>query len=69
MSPQELAKAAGMSPYVAGKMAAAQSRISETALKSAYAAAADCEYDIKTGRLKAEVAVEQLIYKVATISA
>ncbi len=69
MSPQELAKAAGMSPYVAGKMASAQSRISEEALKAAYVAAADCEYDIKTGRLKSEVAVEQLIYKVGTISA
>jgi len=66
MSPQELAKAAGMSPYVAGKMAAAQGRMSEKSLRLAYASAADCEFDIKSGRVKAEVAVEQLIYSVAT---
>lgn len=65
MSPNELAKAAGMSPYVAGKMAAAQGRTSERALRVAYMAAADCEYDIKSGRLKGEAAVEQLIYQVA----
>jgi DNA polymerase-3 subunit delta len=66
MSPQELAKAAGMSPYVAGKMAAAQGRIGEKSLRQAYASAADCEFDIKSGRTKAEVAVEQLIYTVTT---
>lgn len=66
MSPQELAKAAGMSPYVAGKMASAQGRIGEKSLRVAFAAAADCEFDIKSGRIKAEVAVEQLIYSVAT---
>ncbi len=66
MSPSELAKAAGMSPYVAGKMASAQGRMSEKSLRLAYGCAADCEFDIKSGRLKAEVAVEQLIYAVAT---
>jgi DNA polymerase-3 subunit delta len=65
MSPGELAKTAGISPYVAGKMAAAQGSVSEAGLKAAYAAAADCEFDIKTGRTKAEVAVEQLIWRVA----
>jgi DNA polymerase-3 subunit delta len=65
MSPAELAKAAGMSPYVAGKMMAAQSNTDEETLKGAYAAAADCEYDIKSGRIKAEAAVEQLIYRVS----
>ncbi|HVQ43676.1 MAG TPA: DNA polymerase III subunit delta [Candidatus Saccharimonadia bacterium] len=65
MSPNELAKAAGMSPFVAGKMAAVQDRMSEAALRSAYLAAADCEYDVKTGRVKADVGVEQLIYRVA----
>jgi len=69
MSPQELAKATGMSPYVAAKMAAAQSRTDEEALKRAYVAAADCEYDIKTGRFKAEPAVERLIYDVAAMTA
>ena len=43
-----------MSPYVAGKMAAAQSRMSEETLKRAFALAADCEYNIKSGRLKGE---------------
>ena len=66
MSPAELAKAAGMSPYAAGKMAAAQGRISEGALAEAYKSAADCEFDIKTGRIRSEAAVEQLIYRVAT---
>jgi DNA polymerase-3 subunit delta len=65
MSPVELAKVAGLSPYVAGKAAAAQSRLSEKVLKHAYAAAADGEFAIKTGRLKADVAVERLIYQVA----
>ena len=68
MGPADLAKAAGMSPYVAGKMMAAQGSLSETALRAAYGAAADCEFDIKIGRLKAEVAVEQLIYRVAMAS-
>jgi DNA polymerase-3 subunit delta len=65
MSPAELAKEAGLSPYVAGKMAVAQQALSEAALVQAYREAADCEFDIKTGRLKAEAAVEQLIYRVA----
>ncbi|GAC1371543.1 MAG: hypothetical protein NVSMB39_5380 [Candidatus Saccharimonadales bacterium] len=69
MSPNELAKTAGMSPYVAGKMASAQGRLSEQALRNAYALAADCEYDIKSGRLKGEAAVEQLIYQVASANA
>jgi DNA polymerase-3 subunit delta len=66
LSPDELAKAAGMSPYVAGKMMTAQSGLSEETLKKFYIAAADCEFDIKSGNIKAEAAVEQLIYKVAT---
>ena len=66
LPPNELAKAAGMSPYVASKMMAAQRTMSEPALAAAYSAAADCEYDIKTGAIKAEAAVEQLIYRVAT---
>ncbi len=65
MAPGDLAKAAGMSPYVAGKMAAAQNAVSLEALSAAYKAAADCEYDIKTGRVRAEAAVEQLVYQVA----
>jgi DNA polymerase-3 subunit delta len=65
MSPSELAKAAGMSPYVAGKMVAAQQLMSESVLTAAYKAAADCEFDIKTGRTRSEAAVEQLLYRIA----
>lgn len=68
MNPSELAKAAGMSPFVAGKMMAAQGALSTEVLTEAYKAATEAEFDIKTGRLKAEVAVEQLIYQVATAS-
>jgi DNA polymerase-3 subunit delta len=64
----ELAKAAGMSPYVAGKMLQAQRRHNEDTLRNAYREAADCELDIKSGQLKPEVAVEQLIYRVSMAS-
>jgi DNA polymerase-3 subunit delta len=69
MTPAELAREVGMSPYVAGKMMAAQNRLSEAALTRAYVLAADCEFDIKTGRIKGEPAVEQLIWRVAELSA
>jgi DNA polymerase-3 subunit delta len=68
MTPAELAKAAGMSPFVAGKMMTAQGETGEAALKQAYQLAAKCEYDIKSGRLKGEAAVEQLIFRIAEIS-
>jgi DNA polymerase-3 subunit delta len=64
----ELAKTAGMSPYVAGKMMSAQRHHAEATLTNAYRAAADCELDIKSGRLKPEAAVEQLVFRVATAS-
>jgi DNA polymerase-3 subunit delta len=66
LSQAELAKAAGMSPYVAGKMLSAQRHHDEATLKDAYRAAADCELDIKSGRLKPEAAVEQLVFQVAS---
>ncbi len=65
-SQSDLAKAAGMSPYVASKMITAQRRFDEATLADAYRAAADCEYDIKCGRLKGVPADEQLIYRLAT---
>ncbi len=68
MTAGELAKATGMSPYVAGKMQTAQRRISQERLVAAFKQAADCEYDIKSGRIKGEVGVEQLIYRVALLS-
>jgi DNA polymerase-3 subunit delta len=65
MSPSEFAKLTGMSPYVAGKMAVSQKNISEAILTQAYIAAGDCEYDIKTGRTRSDIAVEQLLYAVS----
>ncbi len=64
----ELAKTAGISPYVATKALAAHKRYDETMLRADYLAAANCEEAIKSGKLKAEPAVEQLIFKVATNS-
>ena len=60
----ELAKAAGLSPYVAGKVLAARKRTPRGVVTAAYVASSEAEFDIKTGRAKAEVAVEQLIYRV-----
>jgi DNA polymerase-3 subunit delta len=68
MSSSELAKATGMSPYVAGKMQTAQRRLTQDRLLVAFKQAADCEYDIKSGRIKGEIAVEQLIFRVALLS-
>jgi DNA polymerase-3 subunit delta len=65
LSPSELAKLTGMSPYVAGKMATNQKFLSQVVLVQANIAAGDCEYDIKTGRSRSDVAVEQLLYNVS----
>src|ERR1700683_1828702 len=63
LSPGELAQAAGLSPFVAGKAVAARGRVSEPALVAAFRLAAACEYDIKPGRKPAEAAVEHLIWR------
>lgn len=65
MTQAELAKTAGLSPFVAGKALAARRRTPERALTLAYIAASEAEFEIKTGQTKAETAVEQLIYRVA----
>lgn len=65
MPPAELAKTAGMSPYVAEKSLDAQGSLSADIIKDSYRAAADCEFDIKTGRVPDELAVERLIFAVA----
>ncbi len=62
----ELAKAAGLSPYVAGKALARQRDFSEDHLKTAYLAAIETDYAIKSGKGNPEHLVEQLIYQVAT---
>jgi len=64
----ELAKAAGMSPYAAGKMQTASRRYDIEILKSAYKNAVDTEDAIKKGITPSVVAVEQLIYKVASLT-
>ena len=68
MTSGELAKATGMSSYVAGKMQTAQRRLTHERLVAAFKQAADCEYDIKSGRIKSEVGVELLIYRVSLLS-
>lgn len=63
LAPAELAKAAGMSPYVAGKMMSLQGGKQEASITRAYLMSAECEYSIKAGLAKADVAIERLIYR------
>jgi DNA polymerase-3 subunit delta len=66
LAPNDLAKVAGMSPYVAGKAMQAARSFDESTLKQAFLAATECEYRIKSGREPAQPAVERLILEVAT---
>jgi DNA polymerase-3 subunit delta len=66
LAPNDLAKVAGMSPYVAGKAMQAARAYDESTLKQAFLAATDCEYRIKSGLEPAQPAVERLILEVAT---
>ncbi len=59
----ELAKKAGMSPYVAGKVMAKRSNYDEQTLKKAFLKAVETDYLIKSGQGESEVMVEQLIYE------
>jgi DNA polymerase III subunit delta len=68
ISQPELAKVGGMSPYVAGKMQTAARRHDLDTLKAAFAGAVDTEYFMKTGQVPAEVGLEQLIYRVASVT-
>ena len=68
LSSSELARAAGMSPYVAGKMQLAARRYDIEIVKIAYKTAVDTEQAIKTGVIPSAVGVEQLIYKVANLT-
>jgi len=65
MPASELARRTGLSPYAIGKMQTAARRHGLGDLAAAYRAAAECEQDIKSGRLPAEPAVEALIVRVA----
>jgi len=64
-TPPQLAEAAGMSPYVAGKMLAKRHLFTEDSLKRAFLESVDTDYQIKSGAGAAEVLVEQLILRVA----
>jgi DNA polymerase III subunit delta len=61
----ELAKKAGMSPYVASKVLARRHDFNEDTLKKAYLSAIATEYAIKSGQGESEVLIEQLIFRVA----
>ena len=66
VSPAELAKAASMSSFVAGKMLTKRHLFSEEQLKSAFLQAVDTDYQIKSGAGTADVLVEQLLFRVAS---
>jgi DNA polymerase III delta subunit len=65
MPSAELAKQAGMSPFVASKMQTKQRHLSEAAIKQAFLEAVETDYQIKTGQGAADVLVERLILRVA----
>ena len=62
ITPDELAKKAGMSPFVASKVMAKRGNYSEETLKNAFLKAVETDYLIKSGQGESEVMVEQLIY-------
>jgi DNA polymerase-3 subunit delta len=64
----ELAKVAGMSPYVAGRVQANSRRYDIEVLKSSYKAAVDTEEAIKSGHIPSTVGVEQLIYTISKLT-
>jgi DNA polymerase III delta subunit len=65
MTQAELAKAASLSPFVAGKAQTKSRAIPEEVLKAAFLAAVDTDYRLKTGVGEPEVLVERLIYRVS----
>jgi DNA polymerase-3 subunit delta len=65
ITPPQLAKAAGMSPYVAGKMLAKRHLYTEQQLKQAFSEAVETDYKIKSGVADGDTLVEQLILKLA----
>ncbi|HSX47906.1 MAG TPA: DNA polymerase III subunit delta [Candidatus Nanoarchaeia archaeon] len=65
MSAPELSKAAGLSPYVAGKAMTKQREFDEQTLKQAFVAAVETDYAIKTGQGKPDQLIERLIYQLS----
>lgn len=66
ITPPELAKKAGMSPFVASKMLSKRHLFQEEQLKTAFLQAVDTDYQIKTGGGDPHVLVEQLIMRIAS---
>lgn len=67
MGQADLAKAAGMSPFVAGKSQTRVRSMSQEALEGAFLLSVACEEAVKTGREKGDAAVERLIMDVAAL--
>jgi DNA polymerase-3 subunit delta len=65
ITPSELSKVAGISPYAAGKAVMAAKGYNETTLRIALVSAAECEYRIKSGLELPERAIERLILEIA----
>jgi DNA polymerase III subunit delta len=65
-TPAELAKLAGISPYVAGKLMTKRRNYDEGSLRRALLAAAETDYAIKSGQGEAVILIEQLIYRIAS---
>lgn len=68
MAPGDLAKATGMSPYVAGKTQVAARQFDEEQLRAMMTATIETEYQIKSGQVSMNLAVEQLIYRLVSRS-
>jgi DNA polymerase III subunit delta len=62
---RELAKLAGMSPYVAGKALDKRKDFEEEVLRKAFLKAVETDYLVKAGEGEAEQLVESLIFKIA----
>ncbi len=64
----DLAKAAGIGPFVAGKAQAKARTMGVPAVRRAFIESVECERQIKTGAVPAELAVERLITTIAGIA-
>lgn len=65
ITPPQLAKTAGMSPFVAGKMLSRRHMFTEEQLKQAFLEAVETDYQIKSGGGSAEVLVERLLVRLS----
>lgn len=65
LSSAELAKTAGLSPFVAGKVLAKVKPLNQTRLHAMFSAAVETDYQLKSGLGKPDVLVEKLIVQIA----